>query len=498
MNLILRISRNLSGSLGSLIIAGAVIWGPVSAADQIGSGSPRYLFLDPAIIIKSHAIDLRVNPPQRRETVIRPDRPWEQLMISFYTTVIEEQGKLRLWYICRDRDNQPNLAYAESTDGVSWEKPNLGIVDYHGSRDNNLVGITSLDGAVFRDPRARPGEEYIYVAHVAGAGVFRFFSPDGLHWQRDPRPLLPFRADTQNVVMWDEQKGRYALYLRGWDIGEVWTARLRKVVRLDLDTLSAQAGILPSGRGANPDDPKGLPRIVDEIPTVLAADEHDPRKTDVYTIAAQVYPLDPRWYLGFPSFFRRDKNISDGRLEVQFVGSRDGIHWQRYDRSPYVSPGLEDSESANMVFIGPGLVIRGAEIWQYGTGFRGRHGAVEQRKERPEGIIFRYVQRVDGFVSLDFALDGGRCRTVPVKVTGTRLLLNIDTGALGVMRVGLIGADGRSVPDFGVDQCDPLQVNSIGAMVSWSGRSDLGRFTGQELRLEFRSTRAKLYSFRFE
>ena len=41
-------------------------------------------------------------------------------MISFYTTVIEENGKLRLWYICRDAANVPNLAYAESSDGVTW------------------------------------------------------------------------------------------------------------------------------------------------------------------------------------------------------------------------------------------------------------------------------------------------------------------------------------------------------------------------------------------
>src|SRR5690348_13346269 len=82
--------------------------------------SPRHLFLDPAIIQQTERASLRVNPAQQREVVIRPDRPWEQLMISFYLTLRDEGGKLRMWYICRDKGNHPNVAYAESTDGVQW------------------------------------------------------------------------------------------------------------------------------------------------------------------------------------------------------------------------------------------------------------------------------------------------------------------------------------------------------------------------------------------
>jgi hypothetical protein len=29
--------------------------------------------------------------------------------------------------------------YAESEDGVDWVKPNLGLVEYHGGRENNLL-----------------------------------------------------------------------------------------------------------------------------------------------------------------------------------------------------------------------------------------------------------------------------------------------------------------------------------------------------------------------
>jgi hypothetical protein len=464
----------------------------------VADASPRHLFLDPALLAHREHAELRVNPPRQSEIVISPDRPWEKRMISFYTTVLDEGGRLRMWYICRDDQNRPNLAYAESVDGVKWTRPELGLVEHDGSKRNNLVGVPSLDGAVFRDPRAKPGEEYVYVSHATSEGTFRYTSPDGLRWKRDPQPLLPFRADTQNITFWDDRVGRYVLYLRGWDVGSEWRQRLRKVVRLELDTLARPAGITPSGRGANPENPRDRPRIADEIPTVLRADAGDPDGTDVYTISAQRYPLDPQWYVGFPSFFLRDKHISDGRLEVQFVGSRDGVKWERYDRAPYIAPGLAGGESQNMTYIGPGLIVRGDEIWQYGTGFRGRHGAVEERKLRPEGAIYRYVQRVDGFVSLDTGNEAGRVRTVPLKIDGGRLLLNVDTGALGQLRVGLVGGNGKPLPGFDTSDCDPVWINSTGALVTWRGNADLSALRGREVVFEFSSRRTKLYSFRFE
>src|SRR4051794_14738094 len=167
-----------------------------------GLAQSRHLFLDPSLLRERHGAELVVNPPHSREIVIRRDRPWEKLMISFYLTVIDEGGRLRMWYICRDEDSAPHLAYAESTDGVNWEKPALGLVEYKGGKSNNLTNVTSLEGSVFRDPHPRnENERYVYVTTVfKGGGIYRFTSPDGLAWKRDEQPLLPFEADSQNVT----------------------------------------------------------------------------------------------------------------------------------------------------------------------------------------------------------------------------------------------------------------------------------------------------------
>ena len=92
----------------------------------------------------------------------------------------------------------------------------------------------------------------------------------------------------------------------------------------------------------------------------------------------------------------------------------------------------------------------------------------------------------------------GTARTVPVKVNGGKLLLNLDTGALGELRVGLLDAAGKPVPGFAAAECDYVENDSTGALVTWGGKSDLSALKGREVRLEFRSNRTKLYSFRFE
>jgi len=457
----------------------------------------RHLFLDPALLPEMEKVALHVNPPQQREIVIQPDRPWEQLMITFYLTVREEGGKLWLWYTCRDKAKRPNVALAESQDGIHWTKPNLGIVDYDGNKENNLTGLTSLEGVVMLDPNAPAQERYVYVTHQWKEGMVRFYSPDGVHWQRDKTTLLHLGADTQNITFWDERLQKYVLYLRGWQRG-VEKKLYRTVVRTELPNLTTPLTNAPSRKSLFPWGKDNVAVIGTEFPTVFAADEKDPPNCDVYTIAAQPYPLDPRWYVGFPSMFQREQRISDGRLEVQFIGSRDGITWQRYDRKPYAPLGLAGSPSANMTFMGAGLIVRGDEIWQYGTGYASHHGDAAARERKTDGVIFRYVQRLDGFVSADFGDESGRCVTAPVKVEGTRLLLNVDTGALGALRVSLLDTSGNPLAGFSADDCTLLRTNSTHAEVTWKDRHDVATLKGRDVRVVFTGSRAKLYSFRLE
>lgn len=327
--------------------------------------------------------------------------------------------------------------------------------------------------------------------------MVRFHSADGLRWARDAAPLVKLGADSQTVAFWDPRSGTYALYLRGWQ-QRADKKLYRIVVRADLPNLTETLPVGPSEKSRFLWGKEKVAVIDDEFPKVFATDDSDPDDSDVYTISAQPYALDPRWYLGFPSLFQREKSRSDGRLDVECIGSRDGFQWHRYDRAPYARPGLAGTESASMVFIGPGMVVRGDEIWQYGVGLRSRHGDVEDRKRQTDGAIYRYVQRVDGFVSLDFGLTNGRCITSPIKVSGSKLLLNVDTAVLGSLRLALLEEDGSPIAGFGEDDCDVLRTNSTRAEVSWKRRQDLRPLAGKTVKLSLAGSRAKLFSFRFE
>jgi hypothetical protein len=473
-----------------------------AASGRSAAAPPRHLFLDPAVMVESRGVTLRVNPPSPGELVLKPDRPWEKMWIPFYTTVLDEGGKLRLWYNARDEASRSNLAYAESTDGIHWTKPNLGIVNYQGSTENNLVGIPYFEGAVHRDPHGRDDERYVYLTSIhKGGGIFRYASPDGLRWKRDVDPLLPFECDSQNVAFWDEPKGKYALYLRSWGPKSPRNDR-RKVVRVEADNLARPLGLKPAGLSHHESgDLARQPWIDTEATTVLAADAKDAPEVDIYTNAMQPYPLDPSWYVGFPSFFRHfvgsPQKLADGWTEAQFVGSRDGIHWHRYDRSVYAGPGLPGPYSGSMIYLGLGLVVRGDEIWQYGTRYRTTHGDVPGRAERDDGGIYRFVQRVDGFVSADFADEPGSCRLAAVKVEGPHLLLNLDAGVMGQLRVGLLDDDGQAIAGYAVDDCEAVRLNSTRARVKWKGGDNLASLQGRTVQVVITGTRTKLYSFYF-
>ena len=168
-----------------------------------------------------HGIKLVIHKPRiDYEPIVSVDQPWEG-SIHFHTTLFEDDGIYRLYYTpnyggIEEHGHPMNaysymLAYAESNDGVNWVKPEVGSVDFQGSKKNNLVyGLeTALDrpaaaGTVFKDPSAQPAERYKFVHRGISDGnrcVFGAVSPDGLHWEPIEEPILPnYMSDTQTIV----------------------------------------------------------------------------------------------------------------------------------------------------------------------------------------------------------------------------------------------------------------------------------------------------------
>jgi hypothetical protein len=84
---------------------------------------------------------LSANKPEKRDIVMIFDKPWEGNGTDFFT-IIKDDNLYRMYYEAWGLNDRPlniRLCYAESRDGLHWEKPDLGIVEYNGSRENNII-----------------------------------------------------------------------------------------------------------------------------------------------------------------------------------------------------------------------------------------------------------------------------------------------------------------------------------------------------------------------
>ncbi len=109
----------------------------------------------------------------------------------------------------------------------------------------------------------------------------------------------------------------------------------------------------------------------------------------------------------------------------------------------------------------------------------------------------RFTVRLDGFVSVNAPLNGGELLTPTIRFNGSRLLLNIATSAAGSIRVEIQHPDGRPIEGFNVSDSEILWGDTIEHVVCWNENPDIGRLSGQPVRLRFVMADADLYSLRF-
>ncbi len=137
---------------------GAIMWSVLAAAvlhswtadagdvNRRDVGNERQLFIDGAFFDQSDDITLRLHQPQKTgERNLQPDKPWESATLNWFSVledqgVVDKEAKYRMWYECYDVPGWPtaddtSFCYAESRDGVLWTKPELGLFEYQGNRE---------------------------------------------------------------------------------------------------------------------------------------------------------------------------------------------------------------------------------------------------------------------------------------------------------------------------------------------------------------------------
>lgn len=447
----------------------------------------KQLFIDELFFEKSQGVALKVHPARKtQEKNIVPDRPWESATLNWFS-VADDEGKCRMWYECYDvsgwdGSDDTSFCYAESTDGIHWTKPNLGLFEYQGSKNNNILfRMIGPEGAhsrvhgtgVFKDPHAPANARYkavsqgIFVGFKPPHRVAGMVSPDGIRWTRYSQPICDIPADSQYSAFWDERLGKYVLYGRVGGHG-------RSIGRSESADFSHF-------------EPLGL---------VLQTDEEDPPNSDLYNPAAIKYPYAANVYLMFPSLYQHDSDTLDIRLAV----SRDGIHWTWPERVPFVPLGGPGGFDSGSLYMGQGIIRRGSELWQYFSGSPLKHNEAKLEnliKAENRRVYSRIVSRLDGFVSVDAGPEGGFFETPPLTFTGSRLELNVQVRDGGWLRVALLDKTGAPIKGYTAEQCRPVTGDHITAVVGWNGRSDLSGLAGKPIKMRVELRNASLYAFQF-
>lgn len=521
--------RSFTPTLRLALIACIVVLSALAFAhaNPIALGSRLELFLDDHLIERITGADLRLHPPERREVVLVTDKPWEGNACA-YRTVFQDGGKIRMYYAGNHYDlsvkglkaHPSYLCYAESRDGIHWERPNLNLVEYQGSRQNNIVlaedtvKIPGLDKlgvdhfSVYKDPNPdrRPGEDYKMLV-LGRRALYALASSDGFRWKpiRNEPVITKGYFDSKNLAFWDPVARLYRAYFRDFRNTVTGAARSQQARQDDGHRYVRDIMTATSTDFIHWSEPRWLdyPGVPDE---------------ELYTNQIVPYYRAPHFLVGFPMRYQ-DRGWSEpmrmlpnlehrqGRSQISarygtavtdalFMSSRDGLRFNR-SAEAFIRPGplqnnwVYGDNNPAWGLIETASAIAGApnELSLYAVENYWRGNAMQLR---------RFALRIDGFVSVSAPARGGEFVTRPLTFEGNQLQLNFSTSAAGSVRIEIQDERGQPVPGFSLAENPELFGDAIEYAVPWKRGSKLEELAGRTIRLRFVLKDADLYSFRFK
>jgi hypothetical protein len=187
------------------------------------------LFLnDDYLVAASAGVEVELTRPRKHagNPLLVPEHPWESGYFGYCTVVHDvEEKTYKVWYETRN-EGVSRLLYATSRDGLKWEKPAVGSIEFEGSRANNIVYQASTAATStkvyhvvkdYADPDAGKRYKMMYqYGDARGLGVAMGYSADGMHWSGARYVNLFVANDTQNVFFFDDRLGHYVGYFRHW------------------------------------------------------------------------------------------------------------------------------------------------------------------------------------------------------------------------------------------------------------------------------------------
>lgn len=556
------------------VLISSLPWEPngehVSLDSEIGTQRKPLLHIrgEKQLLLDDEVIDQTVNCQRQFHRPVRypgsplieADRPWEQGGAGTYlfggTVLFDEEAKIfKMWYRTDKIVKLPHggyeipeggysACYAVSKDGLNWEKPVLGLVDYEGSTQNNILPRGAGEKAYVRRPNLikdyeelDPEKRYkmVYLDEVKGEFVLaKAYSRDGIYWRMNvgrpvlfEKPLIP----NGELFGWDPKLRQYMLFHRksGSIMADVDGRKVRTEHAFvlstspDFESWGNTREIIK--RNEKVDPPRWDPSHVGVITAIL------------YTEKQYIGFLDTcmtHYVEDVPENLWSVYSTEHAEHKTELITSRDGNNWTRLaPHWPFIRPGLWGTWDRDHVALAK-PIVRNDEILIYYTG--NNLPCKAQIPGHPQNaLIDRVIDgqrmgyaiglaklRLDGFASMEGYDPEGTIITRPLMFEGDHLVINARaptkpfsgvamsdpqrggeikvksvSGPFGTLRVEILDARGIPLEGFRAADCDAFAGDEIRHVVTWNGKKDVSNLVGKQIRLKFRLANAGLYSFQF-
>ena len=479
--------------IATVILAVTICSLPADSAhgkEDRGIKRDNYLLLDTRIIANVHNAKLTLGKIKKHPAnpLFGEDEPWEKRYDNLYARVIydEQDGLYKCWYMpfiidnsakgmtLKERKETPyrspddrdeGICYAISEDGLHWEKPKLGIVEFLGNRENNIAIRGPHGASVFKDLRdPDPARRYkaFMIGHTTGHQMLAVaFSTDGVRWSRQiPCPEAGIAWDSANNALWVSELGEY-----------VGFTRISSETKVTVN--GQEQGVRAVGRVASKDFLKWT-----KVEQVF---EGEMPHLQIYCMPVFRYQ---GIYLGLPAIY----NTETDRTHTELAWSPDTIQWHRVcPGSPLIPQGSERSDyDWGCVYPAANPVFLDDEIRLYYGASDGPHSGWRL------GSFCLATLRPDGFAGYEQISTGIPAVITTRPVTGyfASLRITADVQEGGSVRAAVVGEQGAPIVE------GELIHNSVtDGKVTWRAGWDPTAAMRAEIRLRFDLQNAKLYSF---
>jgi len=520
-----------------------------AGAVAVEAGTESHLFLDDWILAESHGLTKTLHSPVKKGLIREADgSDWQRG--EQVSVVRDSRGGFQmvynfLWEDASVRDLSPNIgddkahwfrrtyAYAQSQDGLHWQKPVLGTTlgptgfrpaprekwadgifrePIGVSKENNLgCPIASIQDLATFGGVSDPGRRYLVnVLERSDTHNWATVTDGGLYFAGDVPDLVNDPAwRTRMTPIWQgARRGPRGELTRasGFDSQEKlwfyccqsrlggWQKRggrdIARYASKDLTNWSAEELVLP-----------------------IAADES--RKPDdwVEYMDISVFRAGDLW-IGQLDVFHSDRSRPDyqapnlegvwrkGVTDLRLICSRDaGKTWQPVGgRQVWIPHHAEENGFDRLVF--PGSPVRvNDELWLYYNAFDGDHlvwnrdGTTYYPDRTRIGRTALATLRWDGFLSLDAQETPGTFLTRPLLCGDGKIEVNADASR-GWLKVEVADEKGQPIPGFTLAECIPTTGNGTALPVAWQSKQSLAEIARRPVRLRIQCCQASLYAFR--